>query len=61
MMIPVSWLERNPTYKEKQEEIKEKDLTPTAFSAIPCCKRPIFSCTNPISSRWGRISCLTWS
>ena len=22
MIIPISWLERNPTYKEKQEEIK---------------------------------------
>ena len=25
MIIPIPWLERNPTYKEKQDEIKEKD------------------------------------
>jgi len=24
MIIPVAWLERNPTYKEKREEMKEK-------------------------------------
>ena len=24
MIIPIAWLERNPTYKEKQEEIKEE-------------------------------------
>jgi len=35
MMVPVSWLERNPTYKEKQEEIKEKDLTTYGFLGYP--------------------------
>ena len=35
MIIPVSWLERNPTYKEKQEEIKEKDLTTYGFLGYP--------------------------
>ncbi len=35
MMIPVSWLERNPTYKEKQEEIKEKDLSTYGFLGYP--------------------------
>ncbi len=35
MMAPVSWLERNPTYKEKQEEIKEKDLTTYGFLGYP--------------------------
>ena len=34
-MIPVSWLERNPTYKEKQEEIKEKDLSTYGFLGYP--------------------------
>ena len=34
MMIPVSWLERNPTYKEKQEEIKEKDLSTYGFLGL---------------------------
>ncbi len=35
MMTPVSWLERNPTYKEKQEEIKEKDLSTYGFLGYP--------------------------
>ncbi|MCC6140228.1 MAG: tryptophan--tRNA ligase [Nitrospira sp.] len=35
MMTPVSWLERNPTYKEKQDEIKEKDLTTYGFLGYP--------------------------
>ncbi|BCA54415.1 Tryptophan--tRNA ligase [Nitrospira sp. KM1] len=35
MMVPVSWLERNPTYKEKQEEIKEKDLGTYGFLGYP--------------------------
>ncbi len=35
MIIPISWLERNPTYKEKQEEIKEKDLSTYAFLGNP--------------------------
>jgi len=35
MIIPLSWLERNPTYKEKQEEIKEKDLTTYGFLGYP--------------------------
>lgn len=35
MMTPISWLERNPTYKEKQEEIKEKDLSTYGFLGYP--------------------------
>ncbi len=35
MMTPIAWLERNPTYKEKQEEIKEKDLTTYGFLGYP--------------------------
>jgi len=35
MMTPVSWLERNPTYKEKQDEIKEKDLSTYGFLGYP--------------------------
>lgn len=35
MIIPISWLERNPTYKEKQDEIKEKDLTTYGFLGYP--------------------------
>jgi len=35
MMTPISWLERNPTYKEKQEEIREKDLSTYGFLGYP--------------------------
>jgi len=35
MIVPISWLERNPTYKEKQEEIKEKDLSTYGFLGYP--------------------------
>ena len=27
MMVPVPWLERNPTYKEKQDEVKKVDMS----------------------------------
>jgi tryptophanyl-tRNA synthetase len=35
MIIPTSWLERNPTYKEKQEQLKERDLTTYGFLGYP--------------------------
>lgn len=35
MMVPIPWLERNPTYKEKQDEIKEKDLSTYGFLGYP--------------------------
>ncbi|MFO0775844.1 MAG: tryptophan--tRNA ligase [Nitrospiraceae bacterium] len=35
MIVPIAWLERNPTYKEKQDEIKEKDLTTYGFLGYP--------------------------
>jgi len=35
MITPVSWLERNPTYKEQQLYLKEKDLTTFGFLGYP--------------------------
>ncbi|MEN6473453.1 MAG: tryptophan--tRNA ligase [Syntrophaceae bacterium] len=35
MITPVSWLERNPTYKEVREELKEKDLGTFGFLGYP--------------------------
>ena len=35
MVTPVSWLERNPTYKEQQQEITTKDLSNTGFLCYP--------------------------
>lgn len=35
MITPVSWLERNPTYKEQLQQVKGKDLGTTGFLAYP--------------------------
>ena len=35
MMVPVSWLERNPTYKEKQDEVKSVDMSSYGFLGYP--------------------------
>jgi tryptophanyl-tRNA synthetase len=35
MITPLSWLERNPTYKEQQEELKEKDIHTHGFLGYP--------------------------
>ena len=36
MVTPVSWLERNPTYKEQREQIHDKDLGNFGFLGYPC-------------------------
>jgi tryptophanyl-tRNA synthetase len=35
MVVPVPWLERVPTYKEQQENLKEKDLSSIGFLGYP--------------------------
>ena len=35
MIVPLPWLERNPTYKEQQEEMPDKDLTTYGFLGYP--------------------------
>jgi tryptophanyl-tRNA synthetase len=35
MIIPIPWLERNPTYKEKQEQITDRDLSTYGFLGYP--------------------------
>src|SRR5579885_55234 len=35
MITPIPWLERNPTYKEKQEQITERDLSTYGFLGYP--------------------------
>ncbi|MCD6570218.1 MAG: tryptophan--tRNA ligase [Deltaproteobacteria bacterium] len=35
MITPLPWLERNPTYKELKEELKEKDLGTFGFLGYP--------------------------
>ncbi len=35
MFTPISWLERVPTYKSQQEELREKDLSTVGFLGYP--------------------------
>ncbi|MBZ0254213.1 MAG: tryptophan--tRNA ligase [Candidatus Methylomirabilis sp.] len=35
MITPLGWLERNPTYKDQQQELKEKDLSTFGFLGYP--------------------------
>jgi tryptophanyl-tRNA synthetase len=35
MVVPVPWLERVPTYKEQQENLKDKDLSSIGFLEYP--------------------------
>lgn len=36
MNIPLSWLERCPTYKDQLNQLKEKDITTYGFLGYPC-------------------------
>ena len=35
MMVPLPWLERVPTYKERQEQLRDKDLNTYGFLGYP--------------------------
>lgn len=35
MIVPLPWLERNPTYKEQQEQLADRDLTTYGFLGYP--------------------------
>jgi tryptophanyl-tRNA synthetase len=35
MITPLSWLERNPTYKEQEEELRDKDIHTHGFLGYP--------------------------
>ena len=35
MVVPIAWLERVPTYKEQQENLKDKDLSSIGFLGYP--------------------------
>ncbi|NLN64829.1 MAG: tryptophan--tRNA ligase [Clostridiaceae bacterium] len=36
MITPLSWLERNPTYKDQLSQMKEKNITTHGFLGYPC-------------------------
>ena len=35
MVVPLAWLERVPTYKEQQEQLRDKDLNTYGFLGYP--------------------------
>jgi tryptophanyl-tRNA synthetase len=51
MVTPVTWLERVPTYKEQQEDLKDRDLSTLGFLSYPCCRPPTSRSTTRSSSR----------
>jgi len=51
MITPLGWLERVPTYKEQQEQLKEKDLNTFGFLATRCCRPRTWPCTAPMPCR----------
>ena len=55
MVVPVPWLERVPTYKEQQENLKDKDLSSIGFLGYPLLQTPTSRCTTRGSCRSARI------
>lgn len=54
MVTPVSWLERNPTYKEQLTEIKGRDLSNLGFFAYPVLMAADILMYRPASVPVGR-------
>ena len=40
MVVPVPWLERVPTYKEQQDNLKDRDLSTVGFLGYPLLQAP---------------------
>lgn len=49
MLTPVSWLERNPTYKEQQQQIQNKDLGNAGFLCYPVLMAADILIYKPVS------------
>src|SRR6202789_3375089 len=47
MITPVSWLERVPTYKDQQEQLKEKDLATFGFLGYPLLQSGVILAYQP--------------
>ena len=61
MITPVSWLERNPTYKEQRQEITHKDLGNVGFLGYPVLRPRTSFCTSPNGCPWAKTNCRTWN
>jgi tryptophanyl-tRNA synthetase len=53
MVVPVTWLERVPTYKEQREQITDKDLSNLGFLAYPLLQTADVAMTMRVSSGGG--------
>ena len=40
MITPLGWLERVPSYKDQQEQLRRRTSPPTGSSATRCCRAP---------------------
>ena len=56
MLTPVPWLERNPTYKEQQEQLDGRDLSTVGFLAYPVLQAADVL-VYKASAEIGRASC----
>ena len=54
MVVPVPWLERVPTYKEQQENLKDKDLSSIGFLGYPLLQTADVAIYDAQSCRSGR-------
>jgi len=54
MITPLGWLERVPTYKEQQEQLKEKDLHTFGFLGYPVLQTADVALYAPMRCRWAR-------
>jgi tryptophanyl-tRNA synthetase len=61
MVVPIPWLERVPTYKEQQEQLREKDLSTLGFLSYPLLQTADVAMYTPNTCRWGRTRSHTWS
>ncbi len=60
MITPLRWLERVPTNKDQQEQLKRKDLATFGFLGYPVVYSLPTSCsTSPLSFLWGKTRRLT--
>jgi tryptophanyl-tRNA synthetase len=60
MITPLGWLERVPSYKDQQEQLRKRTWRPTGSWAIRCCRAPTSCSTGPRSCRWARTRWRTW-
>ena len=62
MIVPLPWLERVPTYKEQQEQLRDKDLNTYGFLGYPLLQSAdILAVPRRRGARWARTRSRTSS